>query len=181
MIKQAIANGMNVTEVFVDTVGPPHTYQAKLKHIFPKIDISVSKKADDLFPIVSAASIVAKVTRDLVLNGWILEGDDESKQGVQWGSGYPSDVRTKNWMKNNLDKVFGFPTVVRFSWKPCVEILEVAAVKVEFDESAMEIDQHTPKKPRSRSNSMISSSSLKKSATRPRYFDQSKMDIVTDL
>ena len=50
-----------IAQVYVDTVGDPSKYQQKLQSIFPGIKIVVAKKADSLYPIVSAASIMAKV------------------------------------------------------------------------------------------------------------------------
>jgi len=57
-------------KIYVDTVGPSVSYQKKLSNNFPSIDITVSKKADSKYPIVSAASICAKVTRDHTLKKW---------------------------------------------------------------------------------------------------------------
>jgi hypothetical protein len=49
-------------QVYVDTVGDPSKYQGKLANLFPNIPkIVVSKKADSIYPVVSAASICAKV------------------------------------------------------------------------------------------------------------------------
>lgn len=48
----------------------------------------VSKKADSLYPIVSAASIVAKVTRDHALKVWTFKEGLEMVH-TEFGSGYP--------------------------------------------------------------------------------------------
>ena len=68
LIKQVLAKGVNVTEVYIDTIGSPATYQKKLERIFPTVKITVAKKADSLYPCVSAASVCAKVTRDAALD-----------------------------------------------------------------------------------------------------------------
>ena len=44
LIKQVLAKGVKISKIFVDTVGPPVTYQAKLKRFFPEIDVTVTKK-----------------------------------------------------------------------------------------------------------------------------------------
>ena len=48
-------------QVYVDTVGDSERYEEKLSRLFPSIQFCVRKKADSLYPIVSAASICAKV------------------------------------------------------------------------------------------------------------------------
>ena len=62
LVKSAIDKGVQVAEIYVDTVGPPEKYQAKLQEIFPTQKVTVAKKADSLYPCVSAASICAKVS-----------------------------------------------------------------------------------------------------------------------
>ncbi|UGV41227.1 ribonuclease HII [Methanococcoides orientis] len=82
----------------------------------PKI---VSKHgADDLFPIVSAASIIAKVRRDELI--------EELKKdiGVDFGSGYPSDPKTKKFLKDWYDEHGSLPDIVRHSWKTAQNIVE---------------------------------------------------------
>jgi len=67
LIHGVLIKGVKVTEVYIDTVGDPGKYQDKLCKLFPQIPkIVVSKKADSLYPIVSAASICAKVRPPVV-------------------------------------------------------------------------------------------------------------------
>ncbi|KAL2158732.1 hypothetical protein VTH06DRAFT_3923 [Thermothelomyces fergusii] len=67
LVRQVCARGVNVREIYVDTVGPPAAYQARLERVFPTARVTVAKKADSLYPCVSAASVCAKVTRDVAL------------------------------------------------------------------------------------------------------------------
>lgn len=73
-------------------------------------------KADSLYPIVSAASICAKVTRDQFVQNWQWTETDLALS-KEFGSGYPSDPNTVRWMNENEDVFFGFPSIMRFSWK----------------------------------------------------------------
>lgn len=49
----------------MDTLGKPETHQLKLKREFPDLEFIVKAKADALYPIVSMASIVAKVMKSI--------------------------------------------------------------------------------------------------------------------
>lgn len=60
-----IGLGFTVKRAILDTVGDPKKYKALIENaIGPGIEVIVESKADDTYPIVSAASIAAKVTRD---------------------------------------------------------------------------------------------------------------------
>ena len=63
LIRGVLDAGVNVTEVYIDTIGPPETYQKRLERIFPSLRITVAKKADSLYPCVSAASVCAAPVR----------------------------------------------------------------------------------------------------------------------
>ncbi|KAL3466596.1 ribonuclease H-like domain-containing protein [Aspergillus heterothallicus] len=117
---------MNVREVYIDTVGNPASYQKKLEAVFPSLRITVAKKADSLYPCVSAASVVAKVTRDVALEV-CYEALQDDVRGAGWGSGYPSDSKCVNWLRSNMDPVFGWGNECRFSWGTSKEMLEVKA------------------------------------------------------
>ncbi|XP_009599241.1 ribonuclease H2 subunit A [Nicotiana tomentosiformis] len=118
LVRKALDLGVLLTEVYVDTVGDPEKYRVKLSEIFPTIKFVVAKKADSLYPVVSGASIVAKVTRDRALRDWVLDETAENMH-KNFGSGYPGDPETKAWLDHHKHIVFGFPTLVRFSWGTC--------------------------------------------------------------
>lgn len=138
LIQGVYDRGVNIKEIYIDTIGDPLTYQRKLERVFPNAVITVAKKADSLYPCVSAASICAKVTRDVAMEvlyeAYVSEstanlkdsnGDVKmentadfktEKDKESWGSGYPSDVRCTSWMKRNMDPIFGWGAECRFSW-----------------------------------------------------------------
>lgn len=68
-------------------------------------------KADSTYPIVSAASIIAKVERD-------REISELAKAHGDFGSGYPSDPRTIQFLEQCLRQSCDYPEFVRKSWKP---------------------------------------------------------------
>ncbi|EFO27394.2 ribonuclease HI large subunit [Loa loa] len=129
LLKLAIDNNINVVEVYVDTVGPKGPYQAMLHKKFPDMQIIVSEKADAKFPIVSAASIVAKVKRDRALRNWTFPEGIINVPPNGYGSGYPGDPNTKNFLLGAIDHVFGYPNLVRFSWKTAEVLLHGKTVK----------------------------------------------------
>ncbi|RPA84847.1 hypothetical protein BJ508DRAFT_236094 [Ascobolus immersus RN42] len=140
LIKDVIASGVVVKEIYIDTVGPPATYQSKLQRLFPSATVTVSKKADSLYPIVSAASVVAKTTRDACLEVSLppptASPTTAAPAIAAVGSGYPSDPNTVAWLKRNKDPVFGWPgSIARFSWSTTKDLLEKkGGVPVEWAE-----------------------------------------------
>lgn len=139
LVKKVLDMGVLLAEVYIDTVGDPEKYRIKLTEKFPGIKFVVAKKADSLYPVVSGASIVAKVTRDRALRNWVF---DETAQNMHMntGSGYPGDPYTKQWLEDHKHPVFGFPTLVRFSWGTCTSYfkdgVEVIWESDELDEDA---------------------------------------------
>lgn len=133
LIRKAEEHGVNIAQIYVDTVGPPEKYEKYLSSLFPKYSIIVAKKADSTYPIVSAASICAKVTRDHSLQVWKFENGLNAEE-TKFGSGYPGDPATKKFLQTAIDPIFGFPHFVRFSWSTTENILQKEAYQVEWEE-----------------------------------------------
>lgn len=137
LVRKALDCGLTIEALYVDTVGTPAKYCDYLKRQFPVIPkIIVAPKADATYGPVSAASIVAKVTRDFDIEDWhFKEAGGTFTCSKDFGCGYPSDPLTKAWLRDNIDPIFGFPSIVRFSWKTCDPILEKGACPVDWGES----------------------------------------------
>lgn len=183
MISLALAEGVCVTEVFVDTVGDPEMYQRKLEGLFshrtPRIAFTVAKKADSLYKTVSAASIAAKVTRDRAVSGWMWEEAFAEALPTNFGSGYPGDARCSDWLKAHSDGVFGFPSIVRFSWSTAREHMEKHCVGVTWEDDedtslptgTASIEAFMKPKP----------GAPKKARKRAKYFTQRGIETVGDF
>lgn len=142
LIKDVFSRGVNVKEIYIDTIGKPGIYQQKLERIFPTSMITVAKKADSLYPCVSAASVCAKVTRDAALEVCYQSyASDKSSGDLKlstngWGSGYPSDARCTTWLTNNMDPLFGWGNECRFSWGgKSKDLLEGNGTKIDWPEA----------------------------------------------
>ncbi len=120
MKMSTIIDFLNSEKAYIDG---PDTNLPKFKRIMEKMiklntELIVEHKADSKYPVVSAASIMAKVERDNEVK------DLKERFGVK-GSGYPSDELTINWMKEYLKEHKKFPKdgLVRFSWATTKEML----------------------------------------------------------
>lgn len=81
---------------------------------FP-VDLDAKHKADEYDVLVAAASIVAKVERDAVIAELQAEHGDI-------GSGYPSDPKTREFLKLYFAANGEFPPETRVSWKTCASL-----------------------------------------------------------
>ncbi len=96
-------------------------FSGKLGALVPNAAIIAKHKADDSYPIVSAASIVAKVTRDRMIE------DIREEFGTNIGSGYPSDHYTMDFIAEWIKKNGKAPEHVRCSWEPVRQMLSARA------------------------------------------------------
>ena len=96
------------------------SFTARLENLLGKgVEVIAKHKADDTYPVVSAASIVAKVTRDRMI-------EDICKEfGTDIGSGYPSDHYTMDFIREWIDRTGKAPPHVRTSWEPVRDMLSL--------------------------------------------------------
>jgi len=118
-----IADNLRADKIIIDAcdVKPDRFKQSILKNLTSKsVKIYCFHKADTDNLIVSAASVIAKVTRDREIK------KIEEILCKKIGSGYPSDPLTKLFLKNHLfDKEN--KKYIRFSWSPVKNLINECA------------------------------------------------------
>lgn len=80
-----------------------------------KVEVVSEHKADEKYPIVSAASIIAKVERDKQIA--VLK-----ERYGDLGCGYPTDPKTIGFLQHCLEKFGKYPGCVRKSWKTAKKV-----------------------------------------------------------
>ena len=96
-----------------------------------------------------------------------MEHLSEELKSFNYGSGYPGkvfglhsqsnkliaklfplslgDPKTKEFLRLSLDKIFGFPSFIRFGWSTAYSILNKDAIQCNFEEEEdEEEDENTP-------------------------------------
>jgi ribonuclease HII len=100
---------------FVDSCDVnPIRFGKKISKLAQSGKIHSSHHADSKFAVVSAASIIAKVSRDREI--------EKLRKKHDLGSGYPSDSKTMKFVRDWIFTNKKAPQFVRASWKP-VKIL----------------------------------------------------------
>ena len=107
--------------VYVDAadVNEENFKRCILNELGREMNIVSEHNADERYPVVSAASILAKTTRDEEIK------KIEKEIGKQIGSGYPSDSVTINFLKEWVERYGELPPYTRRSWKTARRIVQL--------------------------------------------------------
>jgi len=117
-----IINHFNPDIVIIDCPHPiPKKYEDHIKKLVNKKDIKyiIEHKADVNYPVCSAASIIAKVKREEVM-------DKIKKKYGNTGPGYPANALTQKFVKENYKK---YPEIFRHSWSTFKNVEKANDVK----------------------------------------------------
>ena len=98
-----------------------------LSNLSFKPTIISKHKADEIYPVVSAASILAKTIRDEQVR--IIALELEKKLDIPLGSGYPSDPVTQKFLKKWVETYEDLPPHVRRSWQTARNLMNVQKTK----------------------------------------------------
>lgn len=85
-------------------------------HLEGDVELLVEVGADGTYPVVSAASVIAKEARERHV-------DALTERFGEIGSGYPSDPTTRRFLADYVDRHGTVPDCARRSWATCDAIL----------------------------------------------------------
>jgi len=94
-----------------------------LQEIELPVDVISRHRADETYPVVSAASILAKIRRDQVVRRIGQE------IGEPIGSGYPSDPITIRFLESWIERYDRLPPHTRKSWDTCSRLLRMKSLR----------------------------------------------------
>jgi len=109
---------LNPSVAYLDSpYSRPVLFKKMVSEILKKREIKIvsANKAEDKWVEVACASIIAKVSRDRAIRRL-------KKKYGNFGSGYPSDLRTVNFLKQIIS-TNKKPKFVRWSWKTISELM----------------------------------------------------------
>jgi ribonuclease HII len=115
----AVIQELRPEKAFVDAVDVIAARHAETMRRYMDWDCTIisEHKADRAYPVVGAASIVAKVIRDRAI-------EDLRRQYGDFGSGYPADLVTRTYLERYIQTHRAPPPFARKSWKTVSEYLE---------------------------------------------------------
>lgn len=114
-----IINKFDVTKAILDC--PSNNVKSYSDYVESKLSKKVKliaeHKADEKYLVVGAASVIAKVSRDREIE------KIKKEIGIDFGSGYPSDPKTIDFLKKNWDK---YPHIFRKTWLSYINEVEAS-------------------------------------------------------
>ncbi len=108
-------------------IDSPSVNREKVKNLLKtfllnECELIVETEADKKYPVVSAASIVAKVTRDRVIDSI------RKYTGCEIGSGYMGDPTTVEFVEKIVEKkllrIAPYYKIIRKTWEPVEKLVE---------------------------------------------------------
>lgn len=107
-----VVDRLDASKVYVDSPDTnPRRFSAEVTKMIDSNSVIVAEHyADRNYAVVSAASIIAKVERDMAVADLRLEHGE-------FGSGYPSDPKTIAFLREWVSARNSVPSFTRSSWK----------------------------------------------------------------
>jgi ribonuclease HII len=114
-------SGKKVSRVYADCPDVNESsFASSLSARLGGTKVIAEHRADDIYPVVSAASIIAKVTRDRII------ADISKEFGTDIGSGYPGDPVTVEFIAKWIKENGNAPPHTRRSWETVKKMMTVS-------------------------------------------------------